>query len=126
MVLDSKGDEAFKITLPDNIQTTALISETTNSIFVGCFDGCMYCLDLPNQRENWKFSTGNSIVSSPRFCQNKSAIVFGSYDENLYCLEIKVRYNVNISFIRHFDLIKNLMFIILLLLRMVPSCGTKR
>lgn len=93
VVLDESGDEILKLSLPENIQTTALISETSNSIFVGCFDGCLYCFDFIKNEEVWKFTTGNIVTSSARFCQKNCALVFGSYDEVVYCLRIYVSFN---------------------------------
>lgn len=98
VILNANGDKILQLSLPDNIQSMALFSEKYSLIFVGCFDGCLYCIDFMTKQIIWKFVTANSIVSSPRFLQNKSAIVFGSYDENLYCLKIEVSFqkgNVN-------------------------------
>lgn len=80
----------MRLSLPDNIQSTAVFSERNSLIFVGCFDGCLYCIDFTTKQIIGKFVTANSIVSSPRFTQNKFAVVFGSYDENLYCLKVEV------------------------------------
>lgn len=103
VILNANGDEILKLSLPDNIQSTAVVSEMGSFIFVGCFDGYMYCIDFMKKQIFWKFSTGNSIVSSPRFSQNKSAIVFGSYDENIYCLRIKV--GIFQKYLSHFKVI---------------------
>lgn len=90
VILDENGDEVLKLFLPDIIQITALVCEKNNLVFVGCFDGNMYCIDFMEKQEKWKFSTANSIVSGPRFCLENTAVVFGSYDENVYCIRIEV------------------------------------
>lgn len=95
VVLNENGEEVFKISLPDNVQCKSLISKTSNLIFIGCFDGYMYCFDFIKKKEIWKFPTGNCIVSSPQFCQDDSAITFGSYDEHVYCLRVEVCFNRN-------------------------------
>lgn len=90
VVLDQHGKDMFNLNLPDNIQSMTLYSEIHNLLFIGCFDGCMYAINFQTGRISWKFSTGNSIVSSPKFCHKNSSILFGSYAQNIYCLQLKV------------------------------------
>lgn len=53
-------------------------------MFVGCYDGHLYCLDAGTGAILWKFLTADAIKSSP-ICVG-SSVIFGSHDKKLYCL----------------------------------------
>ena len=55
-------------------------------IYVGDYDGKMYCLDK-NGKKVWEFQTDAEINSSANFYQDK--VLFGSQDARLYCLDAK-------------------------------------
>nr|CAI5857336.1 unnamed protein product [Callosobruchus analis] len=86
VVLDERGVEIYKETFPDAIEGQPLLSNQGNTIFVGCFDGVMYCIDFIRKESVWKYKTGDRIKSGPTYCRSKTAIVFGSYDKVAYCL----------------------------------------
>nr|CAH7727624.1 unnamed protein product [Callosobruchus chinensis] len=86
VVLDERGAEIYKETFPDAIEGQPLLSNQRNTIFIGCFDGVMYCIDFIRKETVWKYKTGDRIKSTPSYCRSKTAIVFGSYDKVAYCL----------------------------------------
>lgn len=60
------------------------------SVIAGSYDGCVYCMDLHTGVIKWSFHTEGLVKSSPALCLNGSAIVVGSYDQFLYCINILV------------------------------------
>lgn len=55
-----------------------------NSIYIGDIDGNMHSIDLKTGAKKWVFPTNGEISGGANFY--KSNILFGSQDENLYCL----------------------------------------
>lgn len=55
-------------------------------LYIGDIDGIFYCYDLQGN-ERWKFEAGAEISSSANFYQD--AVLFGSQDATLYCLDAK-------------------------------------
>lgn len=83
MKLDS-GGKLWTTELPDRIESSATCDTDGQNVFVGCYDGHLYCLDAASGEVRWKFLTGDAIKSSP-ICVN-SSVIFGSHDKKLYCL----------------------------------------
>ncbi len=54
------------------------------SVYVGDSNGLFHCVDAANGRKRWTFPTGAEITSGANFSDEN--ILFGSYDETLYCL----------------------------------------
>src|SRR5205823_4122227 len=57
---------------------------TADSIYLGDEDGVFHAINRANGEGRWKFETGGEIYSSAAVIDGK--ILFGSYDNNLYCL----------------------------------------
>lgn len=57
---------------------------TADTIYLGDEDGVFHAIDRESGRGLWKFQTGGEIYSSAAVADDR--IVFGSYDNNLYCL----------------------------------------
>ncbi len=55
-------------------------------LYFGACDYIFYAVNAETGKEMWRFRTNDIIVSKP-YVSGK-AIYFGSYDENLYCLDI--------------------------------------
>jgi outer membrane protein assembly factor BamB len=55
-----------------------------NSVFAGDSDGKFHCVDTTNGTKRWVFETGAEITGGANFFGD--LILFGSYDETLYCL----------------------------------------
>lgn len=57
---------------------------TADAIYLGDEDGVFHAIDRETGKGLWKFQTGGEIYSSAAISDDR--IVFGSYDNNLYCL----------------------------------------
>lgn len=53
-------------------------------IYLGDSDGIFHCVDAAKGEKKWTFKTDGEIISSANF--SGDLILFGSYDESLYCL----------------------------------------
>lgn len=80
------GQEVWSVRLPDRIESSACSDPSGSLVFVGCYDGCLYCLDGMDGRIRWKFPTGDAVKSSPT-CTDQGTVIFGSHDRTLYCLK---------------------------------------
>lgn len=80
----SSGQLLSKITLPHRIECQVV--PFNNYGIVGCYDGLLYCFDIRNGTEIWKFDSRGMIKS--RACIVESVVVFGNYnsESNLWCL----------------------------------------
>jgi outer membrane protein assembly factor BamB len=55
-----------------------------DAIYVGDSDGVFHCVDAKTGTKRWTLTTEAEITSGANFAGDK--VLFGSYDENLYCL----------------------------------------
>lgn len=56
------------------------------NIYVGSYDGVLYCLDGKTGNEVWSYVTGGPIDSSPAISR-EGVVYFGSLDGNVYALD---------------------------------------
>lgn len=68
------------------IESTPLLSEDGETIFVGSQDGNLYAVDVQEGAETWRFATNGPINSSPAR-DTASNLYFGSEDGHVYCVE---------------------------------------
>lgn len=59
---------------------------TDDSIYLGDEEGVFHAIDRETGKGKWKFTTGGEIYSSAAVTEGQ--ILFGSYDNNLYCLNL--------------------------------------
>jgi outer membrane protein assembly factor BamB len=59
---------------------------TSDVVYLGDEDGVFHAIDRAKGTNRWKFATGGEIYSSAAVIDGR--IVFGSYDNNLYCLDL--------------------------------------
>lgn len=59
---------------------------TADSIYLGDEDGVFHAIDRATGKGKWKFVSGGEIYSSAAVTDGR--ILFGSYDNNLYCLNL--------------------------------------
>jgi outer membrane protein assembly factor BamB len=58
---------------------------TKDSVYAGDEDGVFHAIDRTTGKMRWTYKTGGEIYSSAAFVDGR--IIFGSYDNNLYCLD---------------------------------------
>ena len=58
-----------------------------NIIFVGCYDGNLYAIDIATREKKWKFKTEGSIDSTVAI--ENDIVYFGSLDGNLYAVDVE-------------------------------------
>ncbi|MBK5190585.1 MAG: PQQ-binding-like beta-propeller repeat protein, partial [Methanosarcinales archaeon] len=56
-----------------------------DKVFVGSYDGNIYCLDADTGGYKWRYKTGNWVRSSPAVANGR--VFVGSDDGNIYCLD---------------------------------------
>ena len=59
---------------------------TADAIYLGDEDGVFHAIDRASGKGLWTFATGGEIYSSAAVTDGR--IIFGSYDNNLYCLSM--------------------------------------
>ena len=60
---------------------------TADAIYLGDEEGVFHAIDRATGKNRWKFTTGGEIYSSAAVTDGK--VLFGSYDNSLYCLNEK-------------------------------------
>lgn len=60
---------------------------TKDAVYIGDEDGGFHAIDPANGKRKWRFQTNGEIISSPSLTGDK--VIFGSYDNSLYCLNTK-------------------------------------
>lgn len=81
------GQLLSKLTLPHRIECRVVQhNNNNNNGIVGCYDGFIYCFDIRNGTEQWKFNSHGMVKS--RVCIIENYLVFGNYNSefNLWCL----------------------------------------
>lgn len=84
------GSPIFEATLSDSIEGGCLF--TDDFVYVGCYDGKMHCLNAKDGNTVWTYDCADRIKSTPTFCLKETAIVFGSYDRYVHCVDVKVNF----------------------------------
>ncbi|KPK53922.1 MAG: hypothetical protein AMJ59_25365 [Gammaproteobacteria bacterium SG8_31] len=67
----------------DHFSSAARVND--ERVFVGTLDGDLVVLDRETGEENWRFKTGDAVVSTPALVGGKA--VFGSFDNHVYALD---------------------------------------
>jgi len=85
--IDNQGIAVFNYDFATAIDASPMISDSI--LFIGRIDGWMSALSLSRQDTLWNFETLGQISASPNtgIFQGKEVVVFGSYDNFLYCVD---------------------------------------
>ncbi|KAA6339648.1 Serine/threonine-protein kinase AfsK [termite gut metagenome] len=85
--IDSKGKLCFDYRFETAVEATPMIQDSV--LYIGRIDGFMTALSLTTADTLWNFETFGQISASPNMglFEGKQAVVFGSYDNYLYCLD---------------------------------------
>ena len=82
-VNSTNGEEIWRYSAYDRIAYSSPTVEA-GRVFVGSYDDHLYSLNASNGSLLWDFTTGNNIISSPKYSDDK--IYFGSTDGYVYAL----------------------------------------
>ena len=84
-----KGELAFDYDMQTAVEATPMIYDST--LYIGRIDGFMAAISLARKDTLWTYETMGQISASPNIMKfgGRKAIVFGSYDNYLYCVDAK-------------------------------------
>jgi len=79
----------FEYDLKTAVEATPMIYDST--LFIGRIDGFMTAISLASKDTVWNYETMGQISASPNIMNfsKRKALVFGSYDNYLYCVDAK-------------------------------------
>ncbi|MDR3012632.1 MAG: PQQ-binding-like beta-propeller repeat protein [Chitinispirillales bacterium] len=80
------GKPAWKFRAGDEIEASPVIYG--DMILIGDLSGNFYSIDRENGNVNWQFKARRKIAGAANIIEEKGYVIFGSYDNNLYCLNI--------------------------------------
>lgn len=87
MGVDLNGNLAFEYDLGTPVEATPMICDSV--LYIGRLDGWMSAISLARKDTLWNFETLGQISASPNRIsfEGRKAVVFGSYDNYLYCVD---------------------------------------
>jgi outer membrane protein assembly factor BamB len=85
--IDAEGRPVFDYDFATAVEASPMISDSV--LYIGRIDGFMSALSLSRKDTLWNFETLGQISASPNISifEGKEAVIFGSYDNYLYCLD---------------------------------------
>jgi outer membrane protein assembly factor BamB len=85
--VDIRGNRCFAYDFATAVEAAPAIRDSV--LYIGRIDGFMSALSLARQDTLWNFETLGQISASPNIVafEGKQAVVFGSYDSYLYCVD---------------------------------------
>ncbi len=89
------GGQVFEYDLNTAVEATPMIHDSV--LYIGRIDGYMTALSLQTKDTLWTFETWGQISASPNIVrfEGKEAVVFGSYDNLLYCVNAQTGKEIN-------------------------------
>jgi outer membrane protein assembly factor BamB len=93
--VDFTGNKVFEYDMQTAVESTPMIYDSV--LYIGRIDGKMVAISLASEDTVWTYETMGQ-VSAPPNCVNfegRRAIVFGSYDNYLYCNNYKDGTKIN-------------------------------
>ena len=85
--IDFQGAKVFEYDFATAVEASPMLSDSM--LYIGRIDGFMSALSLSQKDTVWNYETMGQISASPNsgVFSGKEAVVFGSYDNYLYCLD---------------------------------------
>lgn len=85
--VDMNGALCFEYDMQTAVESTPMIHDSV--LYVGRIDGRMSAISLARRDTLWNFETMGQISASPNLAtfEGRNAVVFGSYDNYLYCID---------------------------------------
>ncbi|GHU88687.1 hypothetical protein FACS1894155_04040 [Bacteroidia bacterium] len=93
--IDAEGKPVFNYDFATAVEASPMISDSI--LYIGRIDGFMSALSLNRKDTLWNFETLGQISASPNtgVFKGKETVVFGSYDNFLYCVDKKSGKEIN-------------------------------
>jgi len=85
--VDINGKPVFSYDFKTAVEATPMIHDTV--LYIGRIDGFMSAISLSKQDTLWNYETWGQLSASANFTnfEDRQAVIFGSYDNYLYCLD---------------------------------------
>ncbi|MHC4855745.1 MAG: outer membrane protein assembly factor BamB family protein [Planctomycetota bacterium] len=84
-----KGIEIWRFQTDDGLEAAPLYHQ--ECIYIGSNSGVFFCIDARTGQKKWSFESDGKITGSANVAKhsetNRSVVLFGSYDNNLYGLD---------------------------------------
>ena len=93
--VDSEGKRCFNYAFGTAVNATPIIDDSV--LYIGRIDGIISALSLTAQDTIWNYETWGQISASPNIVnfEGRKAVVCGSYDYFLYCLDCRDGTEIN-------------------------------
>ena len=93
--VDMAGKQVFDYDMETAVDATPMICDSV--LYIGRIDGDLYAISLSKQETLWRFETMGQISASPNSMEfgGKNAIIVGSYDNFVYCIDSKNGTEIN-------------------------------
>ena len=87
--INNKGEQVFDYSFETAVDATPMIHDSV--LYIGRIDGRLSAVSLTKQETLWNFEAQGQISASPNRIgfEGRKAIVVGSYDNYLYCIDSK-------------------------------------
>jgi len=89
------GAQVFNYDFQTAVEATPMIHDSV--LYIGRIDGTMCAVSLSRKDTLWNYETMGQVNASPNFADfgGTKAVVFGSYDNYLYCLDSRTGEMIN-------------------------------
>ena len=93
--VDISGDLVFEYDMQTAVEATPMIYDSI--LYIGRIDGFLAAISLSKKDTIWNYETMGQISASPNNAnfEKRQAVVFGSYDNFLYCVDHKTGQEIN-------------------------------
>jgi len=93
--VDITGTQIFDYDFKTAVEATPMIHDSV--LYIGRIDGVMSAISLSRKDTLWNYETMGQLSASPNFTnfEDRQAVVFGSYDNFLYCLDSRTGAVIN-------------------------------
>jgi len=93
--VDINGVQIFSYDLKTAVEATPMIHDSI--LYIGRIDGLMSAISLPQRDTLWNYETMGQLSASANFAEfeGRQTVIFGSYDNYLYCLDSRTGSIVN-------------------------------
>jgi len=93
--VDINGKQIFDYAMETAVDATPMIHDSI--LYIGRIDGLLCAISLAKQDTLWTYETWGQIAASPNWMSfdGREAIIVGSYDNYLYCIDSKNGKEIN-------------------------------